>query len=78
MANTLPPGTLLKNSSYRIDRLLGQGGFGAVYLADDLILEKQCAIKESQESSSDAQAQFEVEARILANLDQPHLPARHR
>ncbi len=74
MANTLPPGTLLKNSSYRIDRLLGQGGFGAVYLADDLILEKQCAIKESQESSSDAQAQFEVEARILANLDQPHLP----
>ncbi|OGO29834.1 MAG: hypothetical protein A2Z16_13115 [Chloroflexi bacterium RBG_16_54_18] len=74
MANTLPPGTLLKNSSYRIDRLLGQGGFGAVYLADDMILEKQCAIKESQESSSDAQAQFEVEARILANLNQPHLP----
>lgn len=74
MTNTLPAGTLLKNGSYRIDRLLGQGGFGAVYLADDLILEKQCAIKESLESSPEAQAQFEVEARILANLNQPHLP----
>lgn len=74
MAIALPAGTLLKNSSYRIDSLLGQGGFGAVYLADDLILEKQCAIKESLESTPDALAQFEVEARILANLNHPHLP----
>lgn len=74
MASTLTAGTLLKNSSYRIDSLLGQGGFGAVYLADDLILEKQCAIKESLENSPDTQAQFEVEARILANINHPHLP----
>jgi serine/threonine protein kinase len=74
VAKILEPGSLLKNNSYRITELLGQGGFGAVYLADDLILEKNCAIKESFDNSPGAQAQFEVEARILANLNHPHLP----
>jgi serine/threonine protein kinase len=74
MSNILPTGTTLKNNSYRIQRLLGQGGFGAVYLAEDLIMNQSCAIKESFDSSPGAQAQFEVEARILANLSHPHLP----
>ena len=70
----LPPGSYLKNNSYRIQRLLGQGGFGAVYLADDLILNHLCAIKEGFDNSPGAQAQFEVESRILANLNHPNLP----
>lgn len=70
----LQAGVFLKHNSYQINRLLGQGGFGAVYLADDMILEKPCAIKESFDNSPGAQAQFEVEARILANLNHPHLP----
>ncbi len=72
--NVLSAGTTLKGSSYGIRRLLGQGGFGAVYLADDLILNKLCAIKENFDNSPGAQKQFDVEARILANLTHPHLP----
>ncbi|MFB0537517.1 MAG: protein kinase [Anaerolineae bacterium] len=74
MNNILPAGTTLKSNSYRIQRLLGRGGFGVVYLADDLIMNQPCAIKESFDNSPGAQAQFEVEARILAHLSHPHLP----
>ena len=69
----LPSGTFLKGNTYRIERLLGTGGFGAVYLATDLIMSKPCAIKESADTSPGAKNQFEVEARILANLSHPHL-----
>ena len=69
----LPPGTTLKGNTYRIERLLGTGGFGYVYLVTDLIIQKLCAIKESYDTSPGAKAQFEVEARILKNLGHPHL-----
>jgi serine/threonine protein kinase len=35
----LSPGQIL-NNRYRIVRLLGQGGFGAVYLAEYIIFEE--------------------------------------
>ena len=34
----LPPGALLQNGKYRIERLLGQGAFGQVYLATHQVL----------------------------------------
>jgi len=71
--SALSHGTTLKGVTYRIERLLGTGGFGYVYLATDLIIQKLCAIKESFDTSPGAQGQFEVEARILKNLDHPHL-----
>lgn len=43
--DALPPGTLL-GDSYRVERTLGQGGFGVVYLATDLALQRAVAIKE--------------------------------
>ncbi len=59
---------------YRIVRLLGQGGFGAVYRAWDVTLDRPCAVKESFETTLSGQRQFLVEARILARLSHPNLP----
>lgn len=62
------------NQRYRIVRLLGQGGFGAVYEVWDLNLDRPCALKENLELTADVSRQFEREARILANLNHPNLP----
>jgi serine/threonine protein kinase len=67
---------------YQISRIIGQGGAGSVYLADDLRLEgRQCAIKEVQHDFtlpegllSEAREQFQREAIVLARLDHPNLP----
>lgn len=42
----LTPNTELKNGKYRIIRVLGQGGFGITYVAENLLLAKKIAIKE--------------------------------
>lgn len=41
----LKPGALLRDN-YRIEQILGQGGFGITYLATDLSLDRYVAIKE--------------------------------
>lgn len=43
---SLPSGTLLWRASYRVDRVLGSGGFGITYLGYDVNLGKKVAIKE--------------------------------
>lgn len=81
MFELLPPGTVLRDR-YKVIALVGQGGAGAVYQAEDLRLEgRMCAIKEvrpqpgaSEQAIAQAQAQFRREASILARLDQPNLP----
>ena len=62
------------NRRYRIDGLLGQGGFGAVYKAWDLSLERACAVKENFDTSDAARRQFNREATTLASLSHPNLP----
>ena len=42
----LSPGTLLNKGQYRVERVLGQGGFGITYECRDLILGRKVAIKE--------------------------------
>lgn len=77
----LPPGTVLRDR-YKVIALVGQGGAGAVYQAEDLRLEgRMCAIKEvrpqpgaSEKAIAQAQEQFRREASILARLDHPNLP----
>lgn len=62
------------NNRYRIVRLLGQGGFGAVYRAWDLNLNQACALKENLDTSPEAQLSFTREASVLARLSHPNLP----
>ena len=42
----LKQGTLLQGDKYRIERVLGQGGFGITYLAENTMLDGKMAIKE--------------------------------
>ena len=42
----LKPNSFLRHQTYRIEKILGQGGFGITYLAFDLKLERYVAIKE--------------------------------
>lgn len=69
----LNPGSILEGR-YRLDRLLGQGGMGAVYRAWDLRLEQWVALKENTLTTTDAQTQFAQEARVLARLHHHNLP----
>ena len=66
-------GEILHNR-YRVVKLLGQGGFGAVYRAWDMNLQRPCAIKENLESAAESQEQFQREARMLSNLTHSNLP----
>ena len=59
---------------YRIVRLVGQGGFGAVYRAWDINLKVPVALKANADTGPDAQRQFEREAHLLANLRHANLP----
>lgn len=70
---TLSIGEVL-HDRYRIEALLGEGGFGAVYKAWDENLNGPCAIKENFETSAEAQKQFAREASMLFNLRHPNLP----
>lgn len=72
---------LLKNR-YKIESVIGHGGMGAIYLANDERLSgRKCAIKEVEQDPSlplrlqkEARDQFYQEASILARLDHPNLP----
>jgi serine/threonine protein kinase len=74
MMETLPSGTVL-HGRYRIERVLGSGGFGHVYLAVDLQTNQQYAIKEYLVAGASGKAQLEHEARVLSHLHHPNLPA---
>ncbi len=81
MANHLQPGEQLRER-YTIIGLIGEGGMGTVYLADDNRLEgRQCAVKEIQLQPNlsvavfeNVRSQFKKEASVLARLDHPGLP----
>lgn len=78
----LPPESAAQSSvsshigRYRVDRLLGRGGFGLVYLAHDDELRRLVAVKVPHTDfvvrSADADA-YLTEARAVARLDHPHI-----
>jgi serine/threonine-protein kinase len=57
---TLTIGSTLEKR-YRIEKKLGQGGFGATYLAVDSRLNAHCAVKESLQAVAESQKQFKRE-----------------
>ncbi len=69
----LSPGTRL-NNRYRIVSILGQGGMGAVYCAEDEHLGVSVAVKENLFLSQEYTRQFRHEANILASLRHLNLP----
>jgi serine/threonine-protein kinase len=81
MPISVKPGEILRGR-YKIRKVIGQGGMGCIYLADDLRLEgRQCALKEVENDRSmppdlvrEARDQFLREATVLARLDHPNLP----
>jgi serine/threonine protein kinase len=81
MPKLLSENHLLKNR-YRVLSVIGHGGMGAIYLADDERLSgRRCAVKEveqdpnlSENLQQEAREQFYREASILARLDHPNLP----
>jgi len=62
---------------YVVDRCLGSGGMGEVYLArrDDGTVDREVAIKRLRQGSThpDLLRRFLVERRILARLEHPHI-----
>ena len=61
---------------YEITRLLGRGGMAVVFLAQDLVLERQVAIKVlPPDMTRDAQlvTRFQQEAKTAAKLDHPNI-----
>src|SRR6476619_1927480 len=65
---------------YRIEKVLGQGGFGLVYLAHDEQLQRLVAIKVPHRKLVDdpeAAKAYLTEARTVANLDHPNIVPVH-
>jgi formylglycine-generating enzyme required for sulfatase activity/serine/threonine protein kinase len=74
MNRMLAPNSILQNR-YRIVRLLGEGGMGAVYEAIDERVSCLVALKETMVGpNTEARRVFQREAALLANLRHPSLP----
>jgi len=66
-------GTML-GDNFRLDKIIGKGGMGVVYLAKDLTLDRKVAIKRMRDEVSDNARElsnFVSEARLVASLKHP-------
>jgi eukaryotic-like serine/threonine-protein kinase len=79
MLNILKPGDILRER-YRILDMIGQGGMGSIYQAEDIRLEGRItAIKQidtdlnsASQDMEQTRLQFQREASTLARLDHPN------
>lgn len=60
-------------AKFRLERLLGAGGMGLVYLAEDLSLDRKVAIKTLRRLTAERARQLEHEARAMARVQHPNL-----
>ena len=71
---------LLLDQRYRLVAVIGVGGSARVYLADDLRLKRQVAVKilhSAQAGDERLRRRFEAEARSVAAFTHPHLVTVH-
>jgi tRNA A-37 threonylcarbamoyl transferase component Bud32 len=75
MSDTVPQLDAIITDRYRIERQIGQGGMATVYLADDLKLERQVALKvlRPELGAVLGSERFLAEVKITARLDHPHI-----
>ena len=64
---------------YRVGRLLGRGGMGAVYLARDLTLDREVAIKvvKTEDGGREVYDRLRREAKTAARLSHPNIVPLH-
>lgn len=70
---TLSPGTVL-SKRYKIEQLIGSGGYASVYRASDLTFGYTRAIKEVSDPDPGVRNQFRLEAELLINSRHPNIP----
>ena len=64
------------NNRYRLDTMIGEGGFARVFLATDLELGRQVAVKVLEQNwtgDKELLVRFRNEARVIAALDHPNI-----
>jgi eukaryotic-like serine/threonine-protein kinase len=71
-AESFPPSAF---GQYRLVRQLGRGGMGEVYLAHDVLLDRQVAIKflRALQPDPNLREQFLIEARAAARVEHPNV-----
>lgn len=80
MQPPIPLGTLLQQR-YRVTKILGQGGFGRTYLAQDTgCFDEMCVLKEfspndrGRDAVKKSKELFQREAQVLYQIDHPQIP----
>ena len=83
----LQPNTILQGGKYRIERVLGQGGFGNTYVGYNTEFEETVAIKEffmkgvterdEVQQFEEQREKFKKEALRIRKLDNPHIVKVH-
>lgn len=69
----LPVGTVL-SQRYRVERLIGSGGYANVYHGTDMKLGEERAIKEVVDTDEGVRRQFQLEAGLLMHSTHPNIP----
>ena len=65
---------------YRIEKKIGKGGMGEVYVAEDTKLQRRVALKvlpPEMAAAPDRRARFEREARAVAAFNHPNIVTLH-